>query len=277
MNKTRRASALAALLLALPAPSIAAKAVKLPADAPYCAMPGAAQLFVSPMGEPFHAAAGQPYPSAAWYAAADRNHDGTVDRQEFIADAQRFFAVLDGDHDGRLTPEEIVAYETRVAPEIALYHGRPMLGVGQSGEHARGERFEGGFGDLIGVVPQRKVRNGETDYGGPMGAGRYSWLNIPEPVSATDADFDRLVDRAEFAAAAGRRFDTLSAGRGTIVLADLARTPAQMSLGGPCVPQPKVRRGDERRDAVDAAPAGRTGDHGAGGPAAKPDNLGLPQ
>lgn len=251
MTSLRRVAAPILLLCALPGPVVAAKAPRLPANAPYCAMPGTSQLFLSPMGEPFHAPSGQPYPSAKWLAGADSNRDGAVDRPEFRADAQRFFGALDRDHDGRLTPEEVVAYENEVAPEIALFRGRPMLGVGQSGEQIRGERYEGGFGDLVGVVPQRRARSGESNYGGPMGAGRYSWLNIPEPVSASDADIDRVISAAEFAAAAGRRFDALAAERGALRLADLAKTPAQMSLEGPCVSRPRTRKGDERRDGPD--------------------------
>jgi hypothetical protein len=251
MTFPRRMGAPIFLLMALSDPLMAAKAPKVPDDAPYCAEPGTRQLFVSPMGEPFRAPAGQPYPSAAWAAGADRDHDGAIDRQEFLADAQRFFRTLDKDHDGKLTPEEVTAYENEVAPEIALYRGRQMLGVGRAGEQVRGERYEGGFGDLVGVVPQRRARDGESNYGGPMGAGRYAWLNIPEPVSATDADIDRVVDPAEFAAAAGRRFDTLAAGRATLKLADLGKTPAQMSLEGPCVSRPKPRKGDERRDGAE--------------------------
>ncbi|WP_404714224.1 hypothetical protein [Sphingomonas sp. MMS24-J13] len=198
------------------------------------------------MGEPFRAAAGQPYPSAIWAAAADTNHDGAIDRTEFLADAQRFFRMLDTDHDGRLTPEEIAAYESNVAPEIALYRGRRLPPLGS--EREKGQRpHEDALPDLLGVVPQRVSRNDDSDYGGPMGAGRFTWLNIPEPVSATDADIDRLVSAAEFAAAASRRYDTLTAGRGMLKLADLPKTPAQMSLEGPCVPR-KVARQDQRRE-----------------------------
>jgi hypothetical protein len=241
------------LLAALPLPFaralMAASPPKLPDNAPYCALPGAAQTFVSPMGEPFRAPAGQPYPSAAWVAAADTNHDGAVDRQEFLADAQRFLRTIDLDHDGRLTPEEVIAYETHVAPEIALYRGRPAPLTFQPEAREPGDRpHEDALPDLVGVVPPRRARNGESDYGGPMGAGRFTWLNIPEPVSGSDADIDRVVTAAEFAAAAGRRFDTLTAGRGLLKLADLPKTPAQMSLEGPCVPRAIARKDDRREN-----------------------------
>lgn len=213
----------------------AAAAPRLPRDAPYCARPGARQVFIAPMGEAFRADAGAPYPSAAWFAGADRDRDGIVDRGEFAADADRFFRTLDLDHDGRLVPEEVIAYERDHAPEIALYAGRrdpvapPMSGGG----------------GLAGALGLGDPEDGSADYGGPLGAGRYAWLNIPEPVASADADIDRVVSAAEFAAAATRRFDALDPrGTGGLRLAALARTAAQVAAEGPCRPrrQPRAPR-----------------------------------
>ncbi|WP_254602060.1 EF-hand domain-containing protein [Sphingomonas bacterium] len=217
-----------AFLLCILAAAPATARDRLPPDAPYCARPGTPPIFIAPMGEPFRAAPGQAYPSAAWFTAADRNRDGRIDRAEFVADADRFFRLLDRDHDGRLTPEEITAYEADVAPEIALYavRGREMVAPGR-----------------------RAPRNGESDYGGPMGAGGYSWLNIPEPVASADADIDRVVTEREFAGAAGRRFETLdAAGNGVLTLKDLPSTPAQRAIEGPCRPRPKPRGTDRARE-----------------------------
>ncbi|UAK26689.1 hypothetical protein K8P63_13885 [Sphingomonas nostoxanthinifaciens] len=191
------------------------------------------------MGELFRADAGQPYPSAIWAARADANHDGAIDRAEFVADARRFFATLDTDHDGRLTPEEVIAYERDVAPEIALYGGRSLGGEGQRGGRS-------GLAEALGLGG-----GGGSDYGGPMGAGRFAWLNIPEPVAAADLDIDRVVSEQEFMTAAGRRFDTLDAKQaGVLRLAELPRTPAQIAIEGPCRPRPKPRK-DRRPDEQD--------------------------
>lgn len=209
------------LLLALAAPVSAARVDR---NAPYCAPPGAKPLFISPMGEPFRGAAGQPWPSAAWFAGADLNHDGVVDRAEFIADAMRFFATLDHNHDGRLTPDEVIAYETRVAPEIALWSPRQRD-----------------------PYPEREeeLQTGDGGYGGAMGAGRYTWLNIPEPVASADMDVDRVVTAQEFTAAAGRRFDALDTARaGGLKLAALPHPLMQMQVEGPCRARPKRKRGD---------------------------------
>ena len=216
------------LLLALiAAPAMARD--RLPQDAPYCARPGTRPVFLSPMGEPFRAAPGQAYPSAMWLAAADRNHDGMVDRGEFIADAQRFFRTLDHDHDGRLTPEEVIAYERDVAPEIALFAPRSR----EMGPAPGGRRF------LPNLLP---LRAGESDYEGPMGAGAYAWLNIPEPVVAADSDVDRIITEKEFLGAAGRRFEQLDPeGKGGITLKGMPKTANQQSIEGPCRPLPKPR------------------------------------
>lgn len=232
----------AALLLAL-APPVLAKAPKLAPDAPYCAPPGARPIFVSPMGEPFRGQAGQPYPSAAWFAGADANRDGKIDRAEFMADASRFFRSIDRDHDGRLTPDEVAAYEHDVAPEIALYSSRPQLGDGETGR--------GRPGGLVALALGDSPTSG---YGGPMGAGRYSWLNVPEPVVSADADVDRLVTEAEFRAAAERRFDALDKDHaGSLRLATLGQTPAQAAIDGPCRPRPK-RKHPTRDDPVREPP-----------------------
>lgn len=209
-------------------------ATKPPKDAPYCAAPGATQIFVAPMGQLFRAAAGQPYPSAMWIAAADANRDGAVDRAEMLADADRQFRALDTDGDGRLTPEEVGAYERSVSPEIGLFSG------------LREQRERRPSGSIFGGGP-----TGAAAYSGPIGAGRYAWLNIPEPVASADLDIDRIVTRAEFATAAGRRFDALDpTHRGLLRLADLPRTPQQIAIQGPCRPKPPPRR-SKRHDEFD--------------------------
>ncbi len=218
----------------LPAAAIAAAGpAKPPRDAPYCATPGTAPLFVAPGGEPFRAASGRPYPSSAWFAAADRNGDGLLDRAETVADADRFFRTLDKDGDHRLSPDEVAGYETAVAPEINVYAGRR-----EPDRASRGARPV--FASM------------ETPgYGGPLGAGRFAWLNIPEPVAAADADVDRVVTEAEYMAAGGRRCDALDArGAGRLRFADLPRTPQQAAIEGPCRPRPRPSRRD-REEAAD--------------------------
>jgi hypothetical protein len=207
------------LALALPA-TLPAAAPKVPRDAPICARPGTRPVFLSPMGEPFRSEAGQTYPSAAWFAQADKDHDGTVTRTEFLADALRFFDRIDLDHDGKLTPDEVSAYESNVAPETSIYSTRPD----DYSDRSRRRRDTGAMAE-------------SEDYGGPMGAGRFAWLNVPEPVVAADQDVDRIVTRDEFATAAAATFARLdSADRGRLRLQDLPRTPQQVAIEGPCRP-----------------------------------------
>lgn len=45
-----------------------------------------------------------------WFNRIDANHDGRIDREEFIADARRQFAIMDINHDGLITPAELDRY-----------------------------------------------------------------------------------------------------------------------------------------------------------------------
>lgn len=213
------------LLVGMAAPAFAAP--RLPA-----CPPPRPQLFLSPMGEPFRAPAGAAYPLAAWFARADANGDGAITLAEMTADADRFFALLDVDHDGEILPDEVARYEREIAPEVQLY-------ARNANPFGTGTRAE-----------MRDIRRSKKDaqYGGAMGAGRYTFLNIPEPVEAADGDFNRAVDRAEFRAAAIARFRQLdTAGTGRLTLATLPKTPAQVAASA-CDPTlPPVVRKEKRR------------------------------
>lgn len=205
----------------LAAPVLAFREPQIPQGSPYCAPPGAKPVFLSPMGEPFRARSGEAYPAIAWFTGADADHDGALSRTEFVGDAERFFKTIDLDHDGRIVPEEVIAYERDIAPEVALY------------SRSR---------DYI-EAPTRGNRKAGAGYGGAMAAGRYSWLNIPEPVSSADIDFNRVIDAAEFRQAASRRLDTLTQGAGKLVMNAMPRTPIQIAIEGPCRARPKPKKG----------------------------------
>ena len=168
------------------------------------------QLFVSPMGEPFRAIDGPPYPVAAWFAGADANHDGVISRDEFRADALRFFKRLDLDGDGKLSDIEMHRYETQVAPEIIAST------FDTSGTRAQVDSL----GHDIPIT--RSVRQGASYYG---------MLDDPEPVRNADANFNMKVTLEEFLAAADRRFKLLRReGADGLKLADLPPTPFQLQL-----------------------------------------------
>lgn len=176
--------------------------------------------FLSPMGEPFRGSA--PAANAdRWFAAADRDGDGALVRAELEEDAARFFATLDTDGDGEVEPAEMARYENEVAPEVQV--GLQMRAGGVGDWRGRGSR-------------RRRVA---VYAKGIEGAGRYAFLNIPQPVIAADSDMNRGVSRAEFATAAGERFAQLDSDRdGRLGRAEL-----------PPLPQPRIRkpRDDEDR------------------------------
>jgi len=187
----------------------------------------APNLFISPAGKPFRAGPEEPYPSALWFAQADKDHDGRLTRAEFEADAEAFFRELDQNHDGVIDGFEVEHYEQVVAPEInpqveGLRFGEGMdLSLG-SGSEERAPR--------IGQGP----RSGGRELAGdrrPEGAGVYGLLNEPEPVAAADTQFNSRITPEEFRAAADRRFAVLdSKGLGYLTLETLPKTPVQRLL-----------------------------------------------
>jgi hypothetical protein len=163
------------------------------------------QLFISPMGEPFRATDGQPYPIADWFAGADTNKDGQITRSEFRADALRFFKTLDVNGDGKLNEDEIVRYEKRVAPEIV------DATVDTSGAQA---------------IEDANGHKANIQLFSTQGATYYGLINSPEPVRAADSDFNRKVTQDEWMSAADRRFRLLAGeDKDSFKLSDLPTTP----------------------------------------------------
>jgi len=180
--------------------------------------------FISPMGEPFRAHRTSDDTLAAWFAQADSNHDGSLTVGEMEADAARFFATLDTDHDGEIGPDELVHYEWEVAPEIQV-NARTKRQPGEKPDLSR----RSGDEDDFSARPARRDRKS----GGLQGAARYALLNIPEPVAAADADFNRGITLAEFRQAAVARFQLLdTAHQGRIGLAQLQAVRSSLQMAG---------------------------------------------
>jgi Ca2+-binding EF-hand superfamily protein len=180
------------------------------------------RLFVSPMGEPFRGD-GTMSPTLIWFASADLDHDGAISLAEFRADAMRFFDTLDTDHDGEIGPQEIERYETLILPEIHTgdgglgRQGGGSGGGGRGGHRGMGGGGMGGRGGGMGGGGMGGGGGGSADATTQerprQGAARFSYLDLPEPVTAADADLNRGVSREEFLHAADQRFVLLDANR----------------------------------------------------------------
>lgn len=172
-------------------------------------------LFISPMGEPFRAKSPAPYPSAAWFKGADANHDGKLDRAEFVADADRFFKVLDLNHDGVIDHREIYAYEHKLVPEI----------LGVSAGALRQDAF-------LHLAAYGQDETTTTRPSGPSvsggGAAPYNFLAEPEPVQSADIRLSGLITLDDFRTRARQRFDFLDEKKaGYLTLEGLPRTQVQ--------------------------------------------------
>ncbi|HXQ51109.1 MAG TPA: hypothetical protein VN802_08460 [Stellaceae bacterium] len=99
-----RAAAAGALLLALAACGLFGSAEKPHSEGPFYS-PNGEPLSGGPLGNPSCADA-----MGRWFGRVDADHDGTVDLQEFLADARRQFAAMDLDRSGVLTPAELAQY-----------------------------------------------------------------------------------------------------------------------------------------------------------------------
>ncbi len=188
-------------------------------------------LFIAPSGEPFRAAAGAPYPVAAWFAGADANHDGKLTSGEFLIDMSRFFDSLDLDHNQQLGSEEIKRYETEIAPEVRSGGFGSIDWDVSGGKSRRAARPALGLmqvqtDDLQAHVPEVFYKRQEA-YSG-SGGSKYGIIAIPEPVMAMDTDLNGIVSRQEMLSAAQRRFRILDTDeKNYLVLSELPEPYAQ--------------------------------------------------
>jgi Ca2+-binding EF-hand superfamily protein len=158
---------------------------------------GPGRVFISPMGEPFYGRTAGEDGLVVWFQQADRNRDGTITVDEMTADADRFFQMLDRTHDGEIDPDDVDYYE-RVVPQI-----RAMTVISASATPG-------------GTIEEHA--DSETS------AGRVGLLQIPEPVTSADSNFNRGVSPQEFRDAAVKRFQLLDASNsGKLTLSELQK------------------------------------------------------
>ncbi|MBV9840866.1 MAG: EF-hand domain-containing protein [Sphingomonadaceae bacterium] len=186
-----------------------ATAAKLPSDHAMQRM-----LFVAPNGKPYRGAPGQPYPSAAWFAEADANHDGKLTRAEYRAAFIAYFDTLDINHDGEIDPNEIEHYENDILPETH------MTGGGFAGYAASEAQASAGDDDSSDGPKQPPEQ--------PGGASFFGFFHFAEPIVWMDTNFNRGISRDEFAAGADRSWRMLNPdGKPWLTLSDLPKTQAQ--------------------------------------------------
>lgn len=212
----------AAALQAQPSSLQSSRSVDRPANR------AAGRPFMSPMGEPFFGRTADEDGLTVWFEQADRNHDGVLTADEMAADAERFFETLDTNHDGEIDPDEIAHYENVIAPEVRTGFIRSPEPETAGAESQGGRNSGRGGGDGGGHRGGRGHRNGGGEGFGGFGgddearAGRYGLLEIPEPVSSADTDFNRGVSAQEFRNAALQRFHMLDLDhKGRLTLSDL--------------------------------------------------------
>jgi hypothetical protein len=228
---TRRA-ALACLIAA--GPLLLAPSLSLAADQDS----GIPNLFISPCGEPFRADVGAPYPVAAWFGQADANRDGKLARDEFVADADRFFKKLDLNGDGALTRGEILSYEHKWVPEILVgsvttvgaLPARLWLAQYGGGSQSALSGLNAPINPRGDHVPAPVQRKGLDESG--AGASPYSFFDEPEPILAADFNINGVISRDNFLKLADMHFTALDPDeRGYLTLESLPQTTVEKLLG----------------------------------------------
>jgi Ca2+-binding EF-hand superfamily protein len=220
-------------LRALAVAALAGAAIADPPAKPAKPPPPPPKLFVSPAGEPFRLSPSEPDPLAAWFNQVDAKRQGYIDRDEFRADAVRFFRKLDENGDGVIDGFEVADYEAKIAPELAEWStGRYPGEFGPSqGESPSPDKSEHRHGQPpqhdAGYTASPEARHGRTPENQPIA----QVVDEPEPVSGADFSLDSHITLAEWMRATDDRFellDTAHTGRLTLdALRARLNAPAQ--------------------------------------------------
>jgi hypothetical protein len=172
------------------------------ADKETLAAIAAARLIYSPNGEPL---TGGPlgHPSceealARWFDRLDVDRRGTIDRDQYLADARRQFTAMDLDKQGAITADQLSRYR---APYDSVSRSETAAGASESSSRAprsgQGAHRPG----------QSNTGPRASAAGGPRG---HSLDEEPDPVMAADVHLQFKVTLPDFVAYADGKFVELN-------------------------------------------------------------------
>jgi Ca2+-binding EF-hand superfamily protein len=127
---------------------------------------------------------------SGWFDRVDGDHDGSIDRDEYLADARRQFGVMDLDKDGVITPAELAQYRAPFEGGTATLSNEPETSLQtEQGNESAGRRSH--------------HRAAPQDQGGGDAGDR------PDPVMLADVNLRNKVSLADFLTYAQRKFTQL--------------------------------------------------------------------
>jgi hypothetical protein len=172
------------------------------ADKETLAAKAAARLIYSPNGEPL---TGGPlgHPSceevlARWFDRLDVDRRGTIDRDQYLADARRQFTAMDLDKQGAITADELSRYR---APYDSVSRSETAATATESSSRAPRPGQGGHRQGQSNTGPRASVP------GGPRG---HSPDEEPDPVMAADVHLQFKVTLPDFVAYADGKFVELN-------------------------------------------------------------------
>jgi hypothetical protein len=215
------------MVCAAAAAALAGTAFADPPAKPVKPPPPPPRLFLSPSGEPFRLSPSDPDPLRAWFDQVDTKRQGYIDRDEFRADAVRYFKKLDENSDGVIDGFELADYEAKTVPEVTAWadgrypgefdpspSGSPQTGQSQ---HQDGPALQH---DDVGHAAPPEAKHGHAPPGQVIG----QVVDEPEPVSGADFNLDSHITLAEWMRATDDRFELLDTGHTGRLTLDALRT-----------------------------------------------------
>lgn len=189
------------------------------------------QIVISPNAEPL--ALGDEKSCKAemvgWFARVDTNHDGAIDKAEFMADARRWFGEMDEDKNGYVTAGELANVRQRKVPLPPPQQRRSDSDSDGSVSDRRmpptrsrfdplsdrfGDRLNAGEGQMgggqMGGGSARRDRPPSSDMPDrPKSGLRNGVAGEPDPVMAADTNLDFKVTALEWDTYVASNFEEL--------------------------------------------------------------------